>query len=98
MKKALTTTKIDRAKNTVFSLDIENMYLSIKPKLVRESILFFTRNIPEENKKDLDLFIKLIGKGMNAILLQFGEEYFEYGEVWSWKGKVSQSEATNQLG
>ena len=79
LKKVLETEKFRRDKNTAFALDIESMYPSIKFKLVRASILYFTRKIPKDKKKNLDLFIEMIGKGMDAILLTFGDKYFEYG-------------------
>ena len=79
LKKSLETEKFRRDKNTAFALDIESMYPSIKFKLVKASILYFTRKIPKDKKKNLDLFIEMIGKGMDAILLTFGDKYFEYG-------------------
>ena len=57
LKKVLETEKFRKDKNTAFALDIESMYPSIKFKLVRASILYFTRKIPKDKKKNLDLFI-----------------------------------------
>ena len=87
-----------KEKNTTFALDIESMYPSIKFKLVRASILHFTQKIPKDKKKNLDLFIGMIGKGMDAILLTFGDKYFEYGGGMKLEDKELAMGDTSQLG
>ena len=65
---------------TLCSLDIINMYPSIKAKLIRKAVSHFSQGLNEEEKNVIEAALEMQKFSMANTLIQFREKYYEYGE------------------
>ena len=88
LKQKLETLNISCDKTTIISLDIENMYPSIKYGLVKKAIDYFTSLFTPDEKATIEVCCWLIQFGMGSTLLCFKDGYYEYngGESIEEKG------------
>ena len=71
---------LEKKKVTIASIDVVEMYLSIKFPLVNKAISYFTRNLPNNQQYTITLCLKLVSFGTSSTLPKFRYKYFEYGE------------------
>ena len=65
---------------TIASIDVVEMYPSIKFPLVNKAISYFTRNLPKSQQSNVKFCLKLIAFRMSYTLLTFEDKYYEYRE------------------
>ena len=69
--------KIERDKVMIASVDVINMYLSVKLLTIKKAVRFFAKKLTTETKKTinqrLDPYL-----GMSSTLISFNRKYYEY--------------------
>ena len=63
---------------TIASVDVINMYPSIKLATIKKAVRLFARKITSEVKKTINLCLNLIQFGMSLTLISFDGEYYKY--------------------
>ena len=81
LKEDLEILEINKLDNTLFLLDIEVMYPSIKYKLVEKAVHYLAKKMKLIDKKKTQLCLNWIQFGMNSTLMVFEETYYKYGEI-----------------
>eukprot|EP00957_Ditylum_brightwellii_P149256 11366643-Ditylum_brightwellii.AAC.1 len=74
LKEKLEKFNLTSDKVTVMSLDIEFMYPSIRVRLIKKALNFYTRNLSKEEKKRVQNGMKLIQHGMKSTLVGFRDK------------------------
>ena len=64
---------------TIASLDIENMYPSIRHKLIRQAILHYSGGFTEDEKRVITSALEMQQFSMKNTIVCFREKYYEYG-------------------
>ena len=72
------TANFQNSKNTIFNIDVRNMYPSISLSLIKEALLFFSSVLPEEEQKMVMRAWAFGQFGMDGSIMQFGGEYYRY--------------------
>ena len=78
LKERLEEMKINRDKVKIASVDVINMYPSIKISTIRKAVKFFARKITAATKKTINLCLELTRFGMSSTLTSFDGEYYKY--------------------
>mgnify|MGYP001787478984 FL=1 len=78
LKEQLETLGITCNNSTIVSIDAENFYPSVRLKLVRKAVYYFSRNLPEEDQINIEHCLDLIKFGMQHTLITFIDKYYEY--------------------
>eukprot|EP00957_Ditylum_brightwellii_P167587 12758063-Ditylum_brightwellii.AAC.1 len=60
------------------SLDIVNMYPSVRVKLIQKALKFYAKNLPDAAKETIDLCMDIVQFGMKSTLIQFRGKYYIY--------------------
>lgn len=82
LKKKLEKLKIEWLKVIAVSFDAIDMYPSIKFKLIRTAVNYFTKKLNKKDKSMIHNCLKIIKFGMRATILTFTNKYYEYsGDV-----------------
>ena len=63
---------------TIASVDVINMYPSIKLATIKKAVRFFARKLTSEVKRTMNLCLDLIQFGMSSTLISFKGEYYKY--------------------
>eukprot|EP00957_Ditylum_brightwellii_P199055 15173218-Ditylum_brightwellii.AAC.2 len=58
------------------SLDIDNMYPSVRVKLIKKALKYYSRNLPVDAKKQIKLGLKMVQLGMKNRLVNFGDKFY----------------------
>eukprot|EP00957_Ditylum_brightwellii_P061613 4675455-Ditylum_brightwellii.AAC.1 len=79
------------------SLDIENMYPSVRLQLIRKALTYYLRGLSEEDKTTINNCLNLIKFGMRNMLAQYHSKYYAYksamkGQImgmrmWRWQSE-----------
>jgi hypothetical protein len=64
---------------TIASLDIINMYPSIKHRLIRQAINHYCADINEEEQEVIDAALEMQQFSMGNTIITFRDKYYEYG-------------------
>ena len=78
LKEKLEKLKIKRDNSTIASLDIENMYPSVRFSIIKKAVTHYTLNLPTEIKEKVRHCLNMIEFGMQSCLITFDSKYFEY--------------------
>ena len=78
LKEKIETMDITNSNSTIISIDAEAFYPSVKLKLVRKAVHYFTTELPEEDQIKIDDCLEMVKFGMNSTLLTFIDKYYEY--------------------
>ena len=70
--------KIKEGETTLASLDIENMYPSVRLSLIRKAVTFYSTGVKENISKTIEECWKMIEFGMQSCLIIFDGRYYEY--------------------
>ncbi len=82
LKEKIETMGITNNNSTIVSIDAEAYYPSIKFKLVRKAVRYFSRHLTDDNKEIIEDCLEMIKFGMSSTLLTFIDKYYEYdGEL-----------------
>ena len=63
---------------TIISIDAKDYYPSVRFKLVKKAIEFFTKDLPAKEKTTVELGLRLIKQGMNSTFVTFKDKYYRY--------------------
>jgi hypothetical protein len=66
---------------TIASLDIINMYPSIKHKLIRATINYYAKDLTEEEHEVIEAALEMQQFSMKNTIVMFREKYYEYGTI-----------------
>ena len=69
---------LKKEEETIASVDVINMYPSIKLATIKKAVRFFARKLASETKKKINVCLDLIQFGMSSTLISFDGEYYEY--------------------
>ena len=69
---------LKRDEVTIVSVDVINMYPSIKLSTIKKAVIFFSRKVTVVTKKTINICLELIRFGMSSTLVCFDGEYYEY--------------------
>ena len=75
LKDALEAIGLKLSNCSVFSIDIEVMYPSVKFDLVERAIKYFTLSFKRKDKKIVKRCLELIKFGMDNTLIKFQDQY-----------------------
>jgi GIY-YIG catalytic domain len=64
--------------STIVSIDAVDYYPSIKFKLVKKAVHFFSENLQEDDQIKIEECLDMIKFGMSSTLLTFVDKYYEY--------------------
>ncbi len=78
LKTKLETLAITPANSTIISIDAQDYYPSVRFKLVKKAVTYFTRHLPKTVRHDINTCLRLIKFGMQSTYLQFQDDYYEY--------------------
>lgn len=78
LKEQLESLNINKQQDTIFSLDIEAMYPSVKFKVVKRAVEYYAQELASNDKEVITDCLKMIGFGMNNTLISFQDKYYEY--------------------
>jgi hypothetical protein len=78
LKAKLETLDIKERNSTVVSIDAVNFYPSIRFKLVKKAVYFFSKNLSEEDQMKIEECLDMIKFGMSSTLLTIVDKYYEY--------------------
>eukprot|EP00957_Ditylum_brightwellii_P081062 6165604-Ditylum_brightwellii.AAC.1 len=70
------------------SLDITNMYLSVRVKLIKKALEFYSQNLSSEDKRKIQLGMEIVQFGMKNTLVSYHDKYFIY------KGAAKENDLT----
>ena len=79
LKDDLERLSINRSDYTIFSMDAISMYPSVKFSMVKLAVPFFARDLKPHEKTTINRCLDMIRFGMGHTLLNFQDEYWEYG-------------------
>eukprot|EP00957_Ditylum_brightwellii_P032814 2487569-Ditylum_brightwellii.AAC.1 len=68
-------------KVTLMSLDIDNMYPSIRVKLIQKAMDYCTSNLPISARKAAQKCMEIVKFGMKSMLIRFRDKYYKYNGV-----------------
>ena len=74
LKEILEELEVKRDKVTIASVDVINVYQSIKLATIRKVVRYFARKITADTKKTITLCLELIHFGMSFTLISFDSE------------------------
>eukprot|EP00957_Ditylum_brightwellii_P066290 5031842-Ditylum_brightwellii.AAC.1 len=60
------------------SLDIKNMYPSVRVKLIKKALDFYSRSLSPVDKRKIKLGMEMIQFRMKNTLVSFRDKYFNY--------------------
>eukprot|EP00957_Ditylum_brightwellii_P072184 5487158-Ditylum_brightwellii.AAC.1 len=63
------------------SIDIVNMYLSCKLRLIKQAFRYYEQNLQSKEKKTIKKCIKMIAFGMKSTLIHHKNKHFNYKGV-----------------
>ena len=63
---------------TIASVDLMNMYPSIKLVTIRKAVIYFARKLTKETKNTINLCLELVHFRMSSTLISFYGEYYDY--------------------
>ena len=78
LKSQLEKLKINSTHHTIISVDAKDFYPSVRFKLVKKAINYFSKTLPMSHKPTIEACLKLIQFGMKSTFLNFQERYYEY--------------------
>jgi hypothetical protein len=82
LKGRLEELRLVQGEATIASLDVVNMYPSVRFKLIAKAVAYFSRRLPRKQRARVQRCLDLIKFGMGHSLFCFQGRYFEYnGEV-----------------
>ncbi len=64
---------------TIASLDIVNMYPSVKFKLIKQAIEHYSKGFTEEEQTIIEASLEMLKFSMGNTIIQFRDKYYEYG-------------------
>jgi hypothetical protein len=64
--------------NTIISIDAQDYYPSIKFKLVKQAIDYFSAKLPQQDRIKIDMCLDMIKFGMSSTYIRFQDQYYEY--------------------
>ena len=70
-------TGLKKEEVTITSVDVINMYPSIKSATIKKAVRYFARTLTRETKKTINLCLDLIQFGMISTLISFDRDYYE---------------------
>ena len=79
LKSILEKFKLKRNNCTICSLDIINMYPSIKHRLIRKAITFYSSGFADEELEMIEAALEMQQFSMKNTLVTFQDKYYEYG-------------------
>eukprot|EP00957_Ditylum_brightwellii_P203765 15336091-Ditylum_brightwellii.AAC.1 len=82
--------ELKRNKVTLMSLDIVNMYPSVRVKLIRKALHHYAKDLPEEAKETINMCMDIVQFGMKSTLIQVKGKYYVY------KGAVKGKELSDK--
>eukprot|EP00957_Ditylum_brightwellii_P125344 9553436-Ditylum_brightwellii.AAC.1 len=65
-------------KVTLISLDIDNMYLSIRVKIIQKALDYYTSKLPISARKAVQKCMEIVKFGMKSTLIRFRDKYYKY--------------------
>eukprot|EP00957_Ditylum_brightwellii_P138773 10578067-Ditylum_brightwellii.AAC.1 len=66
-----------KQKDVVFMLlDIDNIYSSVRVKLIKKALRHFSKNLPDDAKKWIKLSLEMVQFGMKSTLVDFGDKFY----------------------
>ena len=71
LKETLEEMGLKKEELTIASVDVINMYPSIKLATIKKAVIFFARKLTSEVKKTINLCLDLIQFGMSSTLISF---------------------------
>ena len=78
MKEKLEKCGLKQNEVTLMSLDIVNMYPSIRVKLIQKALNYYAKNLPAAARETIDLCMDIVQFGMKSTLIQFQGRYYVY--------------------
>ena len=78
LKKTLEKLTITNLNSTIVSIDAVDYYPSVRFKLVKKAIHFFSDKLSEEDKTKIEECLDMIKFGMGSTLITFIDKYYEY--------------------
>ena len=78
LKEKLEKLKIKEDVNTLASLDIENMYTSIRISLIKKAITFYACHLRMETGKKINECLKMNEFGIQSYLITFDGKHYKY--------------------
>ena len=87
LKTTLEKLSIKKNNHSIFTMDIKNMYPSVKFIQIEKAIKYFLRNSSREDQEKAELCLKLISFGMANTFIKFEDQYWLYGGDKSVKEK-----------
>ena len=78
LKRHLETLNLTATNSTLASIDATKYYTSIRYKLVKKAIEYFSRDLSPEDKATIEIGLSMIQKGMNSTYLSFKDRYYQY--------------------
>jgi GIY-YIG catalytic domain len=63
---------------TIMSIDAQDYYPSVRFKLVRRAVEYYSQSLPAETREMIDTCLSMISFGMKSTLFTFQNRYFEY--------------------
>ena len=76
MKKELESLPLREDNCTIISIDVVNMYPSVRISLIKRAVKYFTKDLEREDKLKINDFLKMIEFGMNSTLITFQGKYY----------------------
>ena len=73
--------ELKRDEVTIVSVDVINMYPSIKLSTIKKAVIFFSRKVTVLTKKTINICLELIRVGIRSTLISFGGEWYKYHSV-----------------
>jgi hypothetical protein len=64
--------------NTIISIDAQDYYPSIKFKLVKQAIDYFSSKLPQQDRLTIDMCLDMIKFGMSSTYFRFQDQYYKY--------------------
>jgi hypothetical protein len=78
LKQKLENMDIKCDNSTIISINAVDYYPSIKFKLVKKAVYFFSKDLNDEDQMKIEDCLDMIKFGMSSTLLTFVDKYFEY--------------------
>eukprot|EP00957_Ditylum_brightwellii_P180071 13717254-Ditylum_brightwellii.AAC.1 len=78
LKERLDDLAVQRCDVTMMLLDIENMYPSVRLKLIQKALTYYSCNLSKDDKTTINECLDLIKFGMRSTLVQYHGKYYAY--------------------
>eukprot|EP00957_Ditylum_brightwellii_P178977 13633821-Ditylum_brightwellii.AAC.1 len=78
LKEKLKKCGLKRDEVTLMSLDIVNMYPSVRVKLIRKALNHYARNLPDAAKETINMCMDIVQFRLKSTLIQFKGKYYVY--------------------